>query len=167
MVDSTAIWYGCRCRPWASTSHGYPSVCFWWFCSLIEHEDVLFIVYAAWQLSFYERCDPVFGKIGRFVFTSGERLRKLRIWEHSSQDVTNDLVRFEGIMSAHNTSAFWVSGGDTKPVNAVWCEVLATDAELFSPLLSNNTGIGVVPLAASIGYISATSCGTQELLHGP
>ena len=69
--------------------------------TLIEHEDVLFIVYAAWQLSFYERCDPVFGKIGRFVFTSGERLCKLRIWEHSSQDVTNVLVRFEGIMSAH------------------------------------------------------------------
>ena len=50
---------------------------------------------------FYERCNAVFGKIGRFVFTAGERLRKLRIWEHSSQDVTNVLVRFEGIMSAH------------------------------------------------------------------
>ena len=52
--------------------------------TLVEHENVPFIVYAACQLSFYERCNAVFGKIGRFVFTSGERLGKLRIWEHSS-----------------------------------------------------------------------------------
>ena len=47
--------------------------------TLVEREDVLFIVYTACQLSFYERCDAVFGKIGRFVFTTGERLHKLRI----------------------------------------------------------------------------------------
>ena len=83
--------------------------------------------------------------IGRFVFTTGERLRKLRIWEHSSQDATNVLVRFEGIMSAHR-----VENPQYLRLLGFWWrhKVLATDTELFSPLLSNNTGIGVVPQAA-------------------